>query len=101
MGLVLGVLPREKALISFNQPYRGSARDCHNFIFYIPGIQTVLTVGRRQPEYMSKICFATNPAHPILVADLSSDVMGLFRRVAVKAHKSRKLIEYMGQKKLS
>jgi hypothetical protein len=95
MGLVMGVLPREKALISFTQPYRGSAKGCHNFMFYIPGIQFVLSVGKRLPIEMPNICFASNSAHPILVADFSEDVSAVFRRVASKAHKSKKLVEHM------
>lgn len=95
MGLVMGVLPREKALISFSQPYPGSAKGCHNFVFYIPGIQFVLSVGKRLPVEMPNICFASNPAHPILVADFSQDVMGVFRRVASKARKSKRLVEYV------
>ena len=100
MGLVVGVLPREKALISFNQPYRASAQGYHNFLFYIPGIQFVLSVGKQIPTDMPQICFASNPAHPILVADFSEDVKGVFRRVATKAHKSQKLLKYLSEKKI-
>jgi hypothetical protein len=95
MGLVMGVLPREKALISFSQPYPGSAEGRQNFVFYIPGIQFVLSVGKRLPVEMPNICFASNPAHPILVADFSEGVSRIFRRVASKAHKSKKLLAYM------
>ncbi len=95
MGLVLGVLPREKAMISFNQPYRGSAEGCHNFLFYIPGILFALSVGKQLPWEMPSICFASNSAHPILVGDFSQDLMGIFRWAAAKAHKSKKLVEYM------
>jgi hypothetical protein len=94
MGLVVAVLPREKAVISFNAPYRGSAQDSHNFVFYIPGVQTVLSVGKRLPAEMPAICFATNPLHPLLVADMSSDVLAMFRSIGAKAHKPKKLLAH-------
>ena len=45
------------------------------------------------------ICFATNPAHPILIADLAQDIASLGAAIFSKAHKARKLVEYMGRKK--
>jgi len=95
MGLVIGVLPREKAVVSFSYPYRGLAKDCHNFIFYIPGVQVALNAGKRLPTGMPTFCFASHPLHPILVADLSSDVKSVFRGVIAKAHKSRRLVKYL------
>jgi len=98
MGLVMGVLPREKSLISFNQPYQGSAGGYHDFFFYIPGVLFTLSVGKRLPEEMPNICFASNPAHPILVGDFSKNLTSAYRRTASKAHKSRKLLDYMSKK---
>jgi hypothetical protein len=99
MGLVLAVSPREKALISASLPYRNPIREHHGFTFHIPGILFALSVGRRLGPDMPLICFATNPAHPILVADLAQDIAGVGASIFSKAHKSRKLIEYMGRKK--
>jgi len=99
MGLVIGILPRGKAVISFNHPYRASAEGYHNFVFYIPGIQTVLSVGKCLPDDIAKICFATNPNHPIVVADLSSDVSRVFSQIASTARKSKKLTAYLDNKK--
>ncbi len=99
MGLVVGILPRSKALISFNQPYRACAEGYHNFLFYVPGVQFVLSAGKQIPSDTRDICFASNWAHPILVADFSEDVKGLFRRIATKAHKSQKLVQYLTEKK--
>ena len=64
-----------------------------------PGLQITLSVGKRLPADMHAICFATNPAHPLIVADLSSDVSAVFRRIAAKAHKSRRLVEYMDRRR--
>jgi hypothetical protein len=98
MGLVLGILPREKALISFNQPYRASAEGYHNFVFYVAGVQFVLSVGKNLPSNTGDVCFASNSAHPILAADFSDDVKGLFRRIAINAHKSQNLVRYLAEK---
>lgn len=99
MGLVVGLLPRENALISFNQPYRTLAEGHHRYLLYIPGIQFVLHVGNRLPSDMPSICIATNPARPIVVADFSKDVAKVFREIAAKARKSAKLIEYLKRTK--
>ena len=101
MGLVLAVSPREKALVSISLPYRNPTRECHGFTFHGPGILFVLSVGRNLPVNMPVICFATNPAHPILVADLSKDIASVGAAIFGKARKSRKLIENMGRRKTS
>jgi len=98
MGLILAVNPREKALISIRLPYRTPVRECHGFTFHIPGLLFVLNVGKKLPADMPLICFATNPAHPILVADLSKDIATVGSSIFSKAHKSKKLIEYMSRK---
>lgn len=99
MGLVIGVLPRDKALISFYQPYRARVEGYHNFLFYIPGVQFVLSVGKGIPADMPDICFASNKAHPVLVADFSDDVKGVVRRATTKAHKSQNLLAYLSTRK--
>ena len=99
MALVVGVLPRDKALISFTQPYRASAEGYHNFVFYVPGVQFILSAGKQMPSDTPDICFASNWAHPILVADFSEDVKGVFRRIVARAHKSQKLVTYLAKKR--
>jgi len=99
MALVVGILLRDKALISFNQPYRASAEGYHNFVFYVPGVQFIVSAGKQMPSDTPDICFASNWAHPILVAGFSEDIKGLFRRIVVKAHKSQKLVHYLAGKK--
>lgn len=100
MALFLCVSPREKALVSFSVPYRNPQPNYHSFTFHIPGILCVLGVGKKLNAELLNVCFATNPAHPILVADLSKDIINVGVSIFAKARKSRKLIEYMGRKKL-
>jgi hypothetical protein len=99
MHLVVSVQPREEALVSFTVPYRSPVREYHGFSFHIPGVVFVLSVGKRLGADMGRICFATNPEHPILVADFAKDITSVGSSIFRKARKSRKLIEYLGQKK--
>jgi hypothetical protein len=99
MGLVLSVLPREKAVVGFSIPYRNGHPEFHSFTFHVPGIMFTLCVGKKLGPDMRHICFATNPAHPILVADLAQDIFNVGAKTFAKAHKSRKLTEYLRRKK--
>jgi len=101
MGLVLAVLPREKVPVGFSLPYRNPEREYHGFTFHIPGIVFALSVGRRLGSNMPRMCFAANPAHPILVADLFKDITSVGAAIFGKARKSRKPIEYMARRKHS
>jgi hypothetical protein len=47
MGLVLNVLPREKALVSFSLPYRNPMHECHGFTFHIPGVLCCVECGKK------------------------------------------------------
>jgi hypothetical protein len=69
--LAIGITPPRTAQITFYQPYRGSAEQGANFLFYVPGIEFSLIVGDALPVDVRGQCFATNPLHPILVGDLS------------------------------
>jgi hypothetical protein len=97
MGLVLAVLPRARVPVGFSLPYRNPSREFHGFTFHIPGIVFSLSVGKRLDPNMPLMCFATNPAHPILVADLFNDITGVGAAIFSKARKSRKLREYMAR----
>jgi len=98
MGLILSATPREKALVSFSLPYRNPVSEFHSFTFHVPGLLFVLSVGKNLGADVPRVCFGTNPAHPILVADLAQDIASVGASIFGKAHKSRKLIEYMGRK---
>jgi hypothetical protein len=99
MALVLCVSPRENALISISLPYQNSERAVHSFTFHVPGLLCVLNVGKMLRPEMRHVCFATNSAHPILVADLSREITSLGASVFGRAHKSKKLIEFLSRRK--
>lgn len=98
MGLQLAVVPRDRAPIRFSLPYPKKQSEFHGFTFHIPGIILVLSVGKRLGPEMPRICFATNPAHPILVADFSKDITNEGAAIFRKARKSRNLIERLNRK---
>ncbi|HYY73035.1 MAG TPA: hypothetical protein VE778_05530 [Candidatus Bathyarchaeia archaeon] len=85
--------------MSFSLPYRNPIRECHSFTFHIPGILCVLSVGKNLGADMPHICFATNSASPILVADLSHDLLRVGASVFGKARKSKKLTEYLARRR--
>jgi hypothetical protein len=94
MSLTVGVLPPPVTQISFCQPYLGSAKDYHLFIFYVPGIAFALAVGKGIGD-VKENCFYSNPLHPIVVCDFSGNIKSIFQGMFAKAHKSKNLVEYL------
>lgn len=99
MTLTVGVLPPPVKAISCAYPYRGSNTTCHNYLFYISGIEFALAVGNQIDLTARQACFASNPQHPIIVLDYSEDLRGNFNRVWKKAHKAKNLEKYMKKPK--
>jgi hypothetical protein len=95
MTLNVGVLPPPVKAISCSHPYRGSNTTCHNYLFYISGIEFALGVGKQIDLTARQACFASNPLHPIIVTDYSEDIRGNFNRVWKKAKKAKNLGKYM------
>lgn len=95
MTLNVRVLPPPVKAISCSHPYRGSNTTCHNYLFYISGIEFALGVGKRIDCGARQVCFASNALHPIIVTDFSPDLRTHFNRVWKKAHKAKNLGKYM------
>jgi hypothetical protein len=75
MTLTIGILPPPVKAVCFEYPYRGSEREWHNFLFYIPGIRFVLCVRKGIRRGMRNACFVKNPAHPIIVKDFGREIL--------------------------
>lgn len=99
MTLNVGVLPPPVKAISCSYPYRGSNTTCHNYLFYVSGIEFALGVGRKIDAVARDACFASSPLHPIIVTDYTEDLRGNFNRVWKKAHKAKNLEKYMKKPK--
>lgn len=93
--LTIGASPPPVKMISFHNPYRGLQPECHNFLFYVPGLEFALLVGRAAPALSKQSCFATNPLHPILVCDLSSTIKNVVRTGTKDAHRAKNIARYM------
>lgn len=94
-ALTIGVLPPPAQQISFHNPYRGSNTEWHNFLFYIPGIEFALAVGKTVNDSAREACFASNPAHPILVADFAPDIQNIMRQVWKGARVAKNVERYL------
>ncbi len=94
-ALTIGVLPPSAQQISFHNPYRGSNKKWHNFLFYVSGIEFSLAVGKAVDATIRPDCFACHPAHPIVVVDFSPDIEGVLRKVWAKAHVAKNVQKYL------
>jgi hypothetical protein len=83
--LMVAVSPPDKAVVGFNVPATKQKQPYHQYVFYIPGMVFVLGVGKGMEPEWEKMCFYTDPLHPILVADLSSGIFRSLSRSTLKA----------------
>jgi hypothetical protein len=79
--LTLGVLPPDKAIIGFCMPSLRGSQPYHQYLFYIPGLMFILSVGHAITTEDKGICFFSNPLHPIILADISQDIIAMVNRV--------------------
>ncbi len=94
-SLTIGIMPPEKAVIGFNMPQLRGTRPYHQYLFYVPGMIFILSVGRQVTGQQKEICFFSNPLHPIILADLSQDIYKLLGRNIKNAVKSTEVREFM------
>lgn len=99
--LNVGVVPPPIKFVNSFGPYRGSAPACRNFVFNVPGMQFVMTVGKALSAELRETCFYRNAMHPIIACDIAKPMLQLYRQQAKTAHKSRKLVEYLATRKES
>lgn len=99
MALIVGVVPPPVKTINLSFPYRGAAREYHNFLFFVLGVQFALFVGNAVSTELKRNCFASNPLHPILMSEKVSDgVMSVIRDVAANAHLAKNVQPYLDKK---
>ena len=97
--LNVGIVPPAALFSNAMEPYRGSATGPRNYVFNVPGLQFVLTVGKTIDTTARQTCFHSSALHPIILTDLSRPMYELYRSQTRKAHRSKKLIEYLAKKK--
>jgi hypothetical protein len=94
MALTIGVLPAPVQQISFHNPYRGSNAQWHNFLFYVPGIEFALAVGKAVHDALGDICFARNPFRSIIVVDFAPDIQKIMKEVWKSARIAKNVKKY-------
>jgi hypothetical protein len=93
--LNVGVAPPQSMFCNALDPHRGSSSGHRNYLFNVPGIQFVLTVGKTIDLDSRQTCFYSSPLHMLIVTDLSKPMFELYRKQSARARKSKKLIEYL------
>ena len=99
MTLLVGIVPPDKKITTFIEPYRGSAEGYHNYVCYVPGVQFVLSVGKMIPKADRECCFVGNPLHPMTIVDLYDRLKEIYQEQTAKAHRAAKLLNYWEEKK--
>ena len=61
VSLQIFVARREKPFVGLVTPFQGSTKGCHNFLFFIPGIEFSLYVGKVMPRAARVCSFYANP----------------------------------------
>jgi hypothetical protein len=97
--LNVGVVRPEVTFSNALEPYRGTAAGVRNYIFNVPGMQFVLTIGKTIGSELKRTCFYSNALHPIIVTDLAEPMKEIYREQSAKAHKSKKLVAYLAAQK--
>ena len=95
VALTIGVLPPPAQLISFHNPYQGSKKEWNNFLLYVSGIEFCLAVGSAVDATLKENCFASNPAHPIVVVDFSSSILEILSSVWANARKAKNIEKWL------
>jgi hypothetical protein len=98
MVLIVGVNPPPVKTINFYCPYQGSASGYHNFLFYVPGIEFALLVGKMVPTELKQNCFGAHPLHPIILSDVSGAIKSVIRQATASVHRAKNVMPYIGRR---
>jgi len=66
-SLMVSLVPPSLPTISGSMPHMSKAAGFLFHSFYVPGIEFMLTLGNRTPDYLRLSCVASNPIRPIMV----------------------------------
>jgi hypothetical protein len=95
MALLVWVMPPPVNMISIVPPFGGAGSGFRTFGFYVPGILFALCAGKRISQEVRRSCFCANPGRPVVVKDVSDFLARNVYGMSSKAHRSRKLVEYI------
>jgi hypothetical protein len=95
MCLTVAVLPPPVRAIEFCNPYRDSTPGHFHYRFHACGVQFMLDVGRAVTKEIREGCFASNPLHPIIVADFTSTLQLPFREAFATTRKAKNVEKWL------
>jgi hypothetical protein len=75
-SLMINVVPPSLPTISAYMPYTIKAAGFTFHSFYVPGVEFMLTVGKRTPDFLKAMCVVSNPARPIVVGAFTAQFIG-------------------------
>jgi hypothetical protein len=99
MCLTAAVLPSPVRAIEFCNPYRDSTPGRFNYRFHACGIQFILEVGKGVTSEARRGCFASNPLHPIIVMDFTSNLQLPFREAFNRTRKAKNVEKWLRKPK--
>jgi hypothetical protein len=74
--LMISIVPPSLPTISAYMPYSSKVDGFTFHSFYVPGIEFMLTLGKRTPDYLKATCVVSNPARPIIVGAFTAQFIG-------------------------
>ncbi len=74
--LMISIVPPSLPTISAYMPYTSKADGYTFHSFYVPGIEFMLTLGKRTPDFLRATCIVSNPLRPILVGAFTAQFIG-------------------------
>ena len=74
--LMINVVPPSLPTISAYLPYTSRVTDFWFHSFYVPGVEFMLTLGNRTPDYLRTMCLVSSPIRPILVGAFTAQFIG-------------------------
>jgi hypothetical protein len=99
MCLTVAVLPSPVRAIEFCNPYRDSTAGQFTYRFHCFGIQFILGVGKGVTTAARQACFASNPLHPVIVMDFTSDLQLPFREAFTRTRKAKNVEKWLKKPK--
>jgi hypothetical protein len=99
MALTVGVSPPPVRSISFVLPYRTNTPEIHTYMFNVPGVQFMLSVGNLVSEEMKRVSMTPGAARPIFVTNLDETILARLRAATGGRKIAQNLQKYMKESK--
>jgi hypothetical protein len=95
MCLTAAILPSPTRAIKFSQPYRDSTEGKFSYRFDACGLQFILVVGKGVAGDDRTGCFASNPAHPMILMDFAKALQMPVRQAFDTTRKAKNVEKWL------